>query len=226
MAMKSTKINELLEKYFEGNTEPAEEIQLREYFANEKIRPEHFRYKAMFEYFSTEQKVELEDTEFIPKLKEAINLSGASKRKSAIGWYKYAGIAASLLIAITLGIYLLNIKSETKINPDLQAVVQTPAPKADISNNEPTVQEDPIINIRESKKANPQVKISKNKVHVKTDDIASLGMIDREQKKAMQVLADAFQLMDDKISDAQDRLNNLDSFKNSIETMNNLFNNQ
>jgi hypothetical protein len=44
----------LLNKYFEGETSSAEELQLRQYFRSGKVADEHKAYKPLFAYFDEE----------------------------------------------------------------------------------------------------------------------------------------------------------------------------
>ena len=48
-------MNELLEKYFRGETSLAEEQELKQYFSKDKVAPEHEIYKALFEVFNEEK---------------------------------------------------------------------------------------------------------------------------------------------------------------------------
>jgi len=88
-------IEELLNKYFEGETSAAEEAQLRAFFSSDNI-PEHLAvYKPMFAYFSEEiskeqaKKTEAGPTLIVPKTRKV--------------FYWVAGIAASLLIVLGIG---------------------------------------------------------------------------------------------------------------------------
>ncbi|WP_306354217.1 hypothetical protein [Flavobacterium sp. '19STA2R22 D10 B1'] len=60
--MESNKIEELLEKYFQGMTSIAEEKELKNYFSGLDVAPHLEEYKAMFGYFNVakEQKFEQE----------------------------------------------------------------------------------------------------------------------------------------------------------------------
>ena len=53
--MDYTKIDELLEKYFEALTDLEEEAHLKAYFKSDKIAPRHQKYKALFDFYSQEQ---------------------------------------------------------------------------------------------------------------------------------------------------------------------------
>lgn len=47
-------IDQLLERYFEGDTSVAEERQLKAYFQNSEVAPEHRQYAPMFVFFARE----------------------------------------------------------------------------------------------------------------------------------------------------------------------------
>lgn len=53
--MELAKIEQLLEKYFEGETSIAEEIQLKQYFSTEQVAAHLEHYKPLFGYFATEK---------------------------------------------------------------------------------------------------------------------------------------------------------------------------
>ena len=55
MNMELNKIEELLEKYFEGNSNEQEEQKLRAYFAQENIAEHLVSYRQMFVFFEKEQ---------------------------------------------------------------------------------------------------------------------------------------------------------------------------
>jgi len=89
------RINELLEKYFKGETTLAQENELKQYFTSNKIvEAEHEAYRALFVAFGEEKK------ETAP-----ISLSGAlvpqhKPRRFWIKTFSYSGIAATLLLAL------------------------------------------------------------------------------------------------------------------------------
>ena len=58
--MKYNNINELLDKYFEGNTTISEERTLKSYFASSEVREEHRDFSSLFNYFSEAKSIELE----------------------------------------------------------------------------------------------------------------------------------------------------------------------
>lgn len=78
--MEQQQINNLLEKYFEGETSLVEETKLREYFANNKtLPPELEEYRILFSYFEVEQEKVYKGDILLPKkrsYKWPIALSG------------------------------------------------------------------------------------------------------------------------------------------------------
>ena len=94
----------LLHKYFEGNTSLDEEQQIKEFFKNNKELPEKLlKTKAMFEFFQNEKEKQLE-YQFSP---------GKSKKTSIKKlYYQVSGIAASILILISIFIYTDNSEEQ------------------------------------------------------------------------------------------------------------------
>ena len=110
------KIEELLEKYFEGETTCAEEQELRHFFSTENV-PEHLNcYRPLFLCLETEcrKQNEIRSEKNVPKQNHQEPTKPDSirrnHRRQLYIWG--AGIAASLLIAAGMGIYLQ--KSEPK----------------------------------------------------------------------------------------------------------------
>lgn len=60
--MELAKIEQLLEKYFEGETTIAEEIQLKQYFSTEEVAAHLEHYKPLFGYFSSEKEEQFTPT--------------------------------------------------------------------------------------------------------------------------------------------------------------------
>ena len=87
-------INELLEKYFSGETTLAEESQLKQYFISENVLPDHEIYRSLFETFDAE----LQDKSANPTAKVQ-----PVRKKTTHIWIKtfaYTGIAATLLLTL------------------------------------------------------------------------------------------------------------------------------
>lgn len=92
--MELTKIEDLLTRYEEGYTSLAEEQILKDYFTKEEIPPHLNEYKSLFTYT-----VKAKTTSFNKEIPYQKN-----KKKR----FAFAGIAASILIAIGLFIALNN----------------------------------------------------------------------------------------------------------------------
>jgi len=88
------KMNELLEKYFEGVTNLDEEKELREYFASENVTKEHEPYRALFAAFGEElaEKASAPLKKVLPKQQ--------SIKRIWIRSFAYSGIAATILITL------------------------------------------------------------------------------------------------------------------------------
>lgn len=87
--MELNKIEILIEKYFEGNSNLEEEKELKKYFALEEVAPELAKYRVVFGYFSKTHSQELKQEIHLP--------SRIQERKRAkIG----LSIAASIVIVL------------------------------------------------------------------------------------------------------------------------------
>ena len=89
--MESSKIEILLEKYFEGQTNSAEETELRNYFSSPNVLLHLEQYKPLFGYFAVAKK-----EEFKP------NIQLQSKRLR-VTWLS---IAASVVVLLGIGTYV------------------------------------------------------------------------------------------------------------------------
>lgn len=88
--MESTKISELLEKYFEAETTTAEEVQLKKYFSQAHIADEHLPYQPLFSHFT------VQETSETPIWKPITNKNPLRQ---------WLSVAASLAILISVGIW-------------------------------------------------------------------------------------------------------------------------
>ncbi len=96
------KIDDLLDKYFEGETSCEEEQWIRHYFSEEEV-PEHLLcYKPMFTYFENEIAREQARNKFIPRRKRAI--------------YTLSGIAACAIIVVAVSTFLHSSNDSFKKN--------------------------------------------------------------------------------------------------------------
>jgi hypothetical protein len=86
-------MNELLEKYFRGETSLAEEKELKLYFSKENVSPEHEIFRALFEEFDQEQN----ETGNLQSIHAIIQKQGNIKRI----WFQslaLTGIAAVIIL--------------------------------------------------------------------------------------------------------------------------------
>ena len=87
-------MNELLEKYFRGETSLAEEKELKQYYSSGKVAPEHEIYRALFDVFN-EEKTE----KAVSPLKKVIPGQKIVKRI----WFRtfaFTGIAATIALIL------------------------------------------------------------------------------------------------------------------------------
>jgi hypothetical protein len=92
--MELSKIEILLDKYFQGETSIAEEKELRSYFSSQNVAPHLEQYKAMFGFFTKAKQQEF--TKEIP----------LQTKKLKIMWLS---IAATIVVILGLGtFYMLN----------------------------------------------------------------------------------------------------------------------
>lgn len=96
MELKQVEI--LLEKYFEGNTNIAEEKQLKAYFSSNQVAPHLKQYKTMFAYFQKQ-----EETQFT----KALPLQPRKQRN-----VKWIGIAAGFVFLFGTAIFYVNQNSK------------------------------------------------------------------------------------------------------------------
>jgi len=87
--MESYKIEQLLEKYLEGNTSLQEEKELKTYFSSQNVPSHLIQYQSLFGYYTISKEETTKDF-IIPK-----------KKKNN----KWFGIAASIVLVTLLGTY-------------------------------------------------------------------------------------------------------------------------
>jgi CO/xanthine dehydrogenase FAD-binding subunit len=94
------KIDSLLNKYFEGETDLREEAQLKKYFSSDLVDSKHKQYTPLFSYFSNNEKEQLSNAIKLPKAKYQR--------------FKWMSIAASF--ALMASVYVgYSIKQENEI---------------------------------------------------------------------------------------------------------------
>jgi len=88
------KMNELLDKYFKGETTLEQEKELKNYFIGTNIAEKHKPYQALFDVFAEE----LEDKACLPLKK--VWPKQQSVKRLWIKAFSYSGIAATILIVL------------------------------------------------------------------------------------------------------------------------------
>jgi hypothetical protein len=109
-------IDELLNKYLEGETTLEEEVLLKDYFSQPDIDPKHFEWKEMFRFFAEGQKNSAPPFDTEAELKTVIEGEWKKETRNRfrriIAW---AGSAAAVLV-LSFGLfnYLYKPKSPVK----------------------------------------------------------------------------------------------------------------
>ena len=128
--MELNKIENILEKYFQGETSIAEENELKEYFSSPNVAQHLKQYQSIFSYFS--QVKEQKSTQKIP----------LETKKRNVAWLS---IAASVVVLLGIGTYFyVSEKNTTPVvaqselgtydNPE-KAFAETQKALALLSNN-------------------------------------------------------------------------------------------
>jgi hypothetical protein len=96
--MELNRIENIIEKYFQGETSIAEEKELKEYFSSPDVAQHLEQYKPMFGYFS--QVKEQKSTQEIP----------LQSKKRNVAWLS---IAASVVVLLGIGTFMYVIEKNT-----------------------------------------------------------------------------------------------------------------
>ncbi|PPK93953.1 MULTISPECIES: hypothetical protein [Nonlabens] len=106
-------MNDLLEKYWNGDTTLVEEQKLRTYFSSENVSPEHEVYRSVFNTFELEQVMEEGDFDAFAKVKQKQSQDNKFQKKT----WKGLAIAAGFALLMTVGAGYYNNQSQPQ--PDL-----------------------------------------------------------------------------------------------------------
>ena len=98
--MKPAKFELLIEKYYAGETSQDEEKELKAYLLEGGMPEAHLELKEQFEIMDLMSKEQLSD-DFDTKLMESI-IGEKKKSKAFIGSFWVSGIAATILLLITI----------------------------------------------------------------------------------------------------------------------------
>lgn len=107
-------MNDLLEKYWNGQTSLKEEKELKTYFKSTKVAPEHEVYRSFFNTLVTEQVTDVDSFDAFAK----VNLKQSQENQFVKRRWMGLAIAASfsLLLAVGVGLYQ---EEQTATPPDL-----------------------------------------------------------------------------------------------------------
>lgn len=106
--MELNKIENILEKYFQGETSIAEENELRDYFSSSNVAQHLEQYQPIFSYFSqVKQQKSTYELEDLDQTGEAIPLQ---TKKQNVGWLS---IAASVVVLLGIGTYFYTSEKTT-----------------------------------------------------------------------------------------------------------------
>ncbi len=92
-------MNDLLEKYWSGNTTLLEEQALRDYFSSENVVPEHEVYRSLFQSFEVEHIEEEGSFDAFAKVKHKETIENRANRRI----WKGLAIAAGFALLMTVG---------------------------------------------------------------------------------------------------------------------------
>ena len=137
--MELDKIENILEKYFQGETSIAEENELKDYFSSSNVAQHLEQYQPIFGYFSqVKEQKSTQELESLTRTGEAIPLQ---TKKRNVAWLS---IAASAVVLLGIGTYFYISENTTPIvaqselgtydNPE-KAFAETQKALALLSNN-------------------------------------------------------------------------------------------
>lgn len=133
--MTTQEVERLLQRFMDGTSTLEEEAQLAEFFRTHEVAGEWATYKDMFALFD-EGKVEAEE-----------------KQKST-AWWKYAGIAAAIILLLGLGFYF-NSRNDEKPHLIAQADTIKTAPQTETKK----VEEQPLKPVEQDESADTVTKV-------------------------------------------------------------------
>lgn len=112
--MDSKIIDQILDKYWEGETSLQEEAQLREYFAQDDVPAKYDSIKPMFQFFKQEQEAYL-NGDFDERLSSKLKAVEKQEPKAKSLTFYIRRVAA--IAAILVGVFFVTNKVYTSIDP-------------------------------------------------------------------------------------------------------------
>jgi len=118
--MNLKEIEALLEKFYEGDTTPLEERQLRDFFTREAVPPHLAVHADLFRYYEEAGKEELPDPEFesrfLSEIDETPAITMFSRRRQ---FFFLTGIAAAILL---LSGIVFTFRNDVFLNPSRNSI--------------------------------------------------------------------------------------------------------
>lgn len=133
--MTTQEVERLLQRFMDGTSTLEEEAQLAEFFRTHEVAGEWATYKDMFALFD-EGKVEVEENQ------------------KSTAWWKYAGIAAAIILLLGLGFYF-NSRNDEKPHLIAQADTIKTAPQTETKK----VEEQPLKPVEQDESADTVTKV-------------------------------------------------------------------
>lgn len=133
--MTTQEVERLLQRFMDGTSTLEEEVQLAEFFRTHEVAGEWATYKDMFALFD-EGKVEVEE------------------KKESMAWWKYAGMAAAIILLLGLGFYF-NSQNDEKPHLIAQADTIKTAPQTETKK----VEEQPLKPVEQDESADTVTKV-------------------------------------------------------------------
>lgn len=110
--MKEDKLKELLEKYYDGNTSPEEEMELKEYFAGDDIFQGYEAEKVIFRHYSASDKMPLPSGNFEMRIIQAIDELKKKRTKNIFRKRYIAVLSSAAIILIMIATYFILINEK------------------------------------------------------------------------------------------------------------------
>lgn len=105
--MKEEKLRNLLNKYYDGNTIPEEEQQLKEHFSGDEIFPGYEAEKEIFSHFTRSERIPVPSDDFEKRIMNAIDDLERNGTKSIIRKRYISVLSTAAAILILVGSYLI-----------------------------------------------------------------------------------------------------------------------
>jgi hypothetical protein len=103
--MKEEKLRQLLNKYYDGNTSPAEEKELKEYFSGNEILQGYEAEKDIFRHYTLSERIPSDD--FEKRIIQAVDDLEIDEREKIIRMRYISALSAAAAILILVGSWFI-----------------------------------------------------------------------------------------------------------------------